>query len=457
MRFIRFDSVGGASGDMILAALFGLGVDPTAVEECLRGAVRDEFRIRTEIVHSCGVSGTRVTVEIPDFADTHLSCSARHSHHLHVQEGHSHHRDAASADFPDRHSAACHSHRTFSDIRRIIEGSSLVQGIKTDAVAVFSALAKAEGTVHGKPSEEVSFHEVGATDSIVDILGAVIGFHSLGIDSISIGPIPVGRGTVHCMHGVYPVPAPAVAQLLETYEIPVALDGGEGEMLTPTGAVLLGWWKKVPDSQLQAARLLKSANALGHRQFSDRPNLLRASLYETADITEIDPVREKWESLLRLDANLDDVSSEVLAHASDLLFQAGALDVWFTPIQMKKGRPALMMSVLTTPEKRDEHLEMVFRQTGTFGVREEQVSRCALGRRFSRVKTAGGEVTVKSGFFQGEEIHFAPEFDDCAAAAASARTTALQIYREAVAAYQSGRVLGDGADSEQQEITDGRE
>lgn len=457
MRFIRFDSVGGASGDMILAALIGLGVDPLAVTDSLRGVIQDEFQIFAENLQSYGVSGTRVTVEVPGQSEDF----ARHREHHHHPRIHHQNESLPNAtgcpnDLKD-HSHGGHHHRSFADIRKMIETSKLPQDVKINAVAVFSALADAEGAVHGKPPEEISFHEVGATDSIVDILGAAIGFHILGIESISIGPIPIGSGTVCCAHGIYPVPAPAVTKLLETYKIPVKLDGGEGEMLTPTGAVLLGWWKKVPSEQLRSACLLKSANALGHRKFPDRPNLLRASLYETNDGNEIETIAEKAETLIRLDANLDDTSGEILAHSAEILFQTGALDVWFTPIQMKKGRPAVMISVLTTPNKRADLIETIFRQTGTFGVRETLLARYALDRRFSQVVTSGGKVAVKSGFFRGEEVQFAPEFADCAAAAASAGTTAVKIYREAVAEYQNGNIIGSKVPRNEKETTDERE
>ena len=457
MRFIRFDSVGGASGDMILASLIGLGVDPLDVTESLRGVIQDEFQIITENLQSHGISGVRVTVEIPEQNGCHVQNLEHHCccHHDHHQDELVPETSKLPHDSRD-HFHREHHHRSFADIRKMIETSKLPQGVKVNAVAVFSALADAEGAVHGKPPEEVSFHEVGATDSIVDILGAAIAFHILGIDSISMGPIPVGSGTVRCAHGIYPVPAPAVTKLLETHKIPVKLDGGEGEMLTPTGAVLLGCWKKIPSGQIQSAHLLKSANALGHRIFSDRPNLLRASLYETNDRGEIEAIAEKTETLIRLDANLDDTSGEILAHSAEILFQTGALDVWFSPIQMKKGRPATMISVLTTPSKREELIETIFRQTGTFGVRETLLARYALDRQFSQVMTSGGKVAVKSGFFRGEEVQFAPEFADCVAAAASSGTTATKIYREAVAEYQIGNIIGGKVPLNEKETADER-
>lgn len=436
MRFIRFDSVGGASGDMILGTLIGLGIEPSYIERELSSLIPGEFHLHVCRRHSHGIEGIQVSVEIPGEAEGEIHSPEDERHH---------HRHSEHHDQTDRSSP--HHHRTFAEIREMIGRSSLSTAVKRDAVAVFRALAEAEGTVHGKLPEEVSFHEVGAVDSIVDIVGAVIGLHSLGIEAISIGPIPVGSGTVRCAHGVYPVPAPAVAALIETFRLPISFDGEEYEMLTPTGAVLLGWWKKVSGAEIRSAHVLKSANALGKREFSDRPNLLRASLLETERIGAASSSEETVEDLLRFDANIDDVTGEILSRAADLLFQAGALDVWFSPIQMKKGRPAVMLSVLARPVQREMLLEIIFRQTGTFGVREVLLNRYALGRKYTQVKTSAGNVTVKTGIWRGEDIHFAPEFDDCAAAAQKADLPVRQIYRQAVAEYLAGRITS-GEDGE---------
>ncbi len=444
MKFIRFDSVGGASGDMILGGLIGLGIDPSFVERKLSSLIPGEFRLHTKRLQSHGVEGVQVTVEIPEGEDGIIHPhKGKHRSHPHLG-----HHDSA---YHSHH----HQHRSFAEIREMIGRSGLSDGERKDALMVFRALAEAEGFVHGKPAEEVSFHEVGAVDSIVDIVGAVIGFHALGIEAISIGPIPVGYGTVRCAHGIYPVPAPAVTVLLESFQIPVSLDGEECEMLTPTGAVLLGCWKKVSDTEIRSVKLLKSANAFGKREFSNRPNLLRASLMETDSVGTVVAPKECAEELLRFDANLDDVTGEILSCAADLLFRAGALDVWFTPIQMKKGRPAVVLSVLAKPELREKLLEIIFRQTGTFGVRETILNRYALDRKYRFVKTSGGDVAVKTGIWHGEEIHFAPEFDDCATASQKVNIPVRQIYRQAVAEYLAGRTFLEENSDSVKEKTDG--
>ncbi|MGI5831016.1 MAG: nickel pincer cofactor biosynthesis protein LarC [Thermoguttaceae bacterium] len=468
MKFIRFDSVGGASGDMILGVLIGLGVPSEVIEDALRSLIPGEFHIRTEVVPSYGIWGTRVTVELPQGDDVHshvpnrdLGSEPAHKHASHHRVSHcqklQNQEHAANLErFHDRvdHGAhAGHHHRSFADIRKMIESSSLSAEVKQDAVAVFCALAVAEGAVHGTPPEKVLFHEVGAVDSIVDIVGAVFAFHYLGIEAITVGPIPLGTGSVQCAHGIYPVPAPAVVALLETFRLRFSLDGAEGEMLTPTGAALLGWWRKVPEFQILSATVEKSANALGHREYPDRPNLLRGFLVEVPDFPRRSSIAETSETLVQLDVNLDDVSGEILSDAAKRLLDAGALDVWFTPIQMKKGRPAVMLSLLLPPNRRDALLEMIFLQTGSFGVREEIVRRYALRRRFQRVMTSGGEVTIKTAQGDGKEIHFAPEFDECRIAAEAVGTSSMKIYREAVHEYLSGRIIDRKTPESSEEIT----
>ena len=320
--------------------------------------------------------------------------------------------------------------------------------------SVFTALAQAEGEIHGKAPEEVTFHEVGATDSIVDLVGAVIGFHQLHLDGISVSPIPVGSGNVVCAHGVYPIPAPATAALLRRFHLPVSLDGEECEMLTPTGAALLGFWKKIPASALQEASIVQTAHSLGHHAMKNRPNLLRATLYETSGdakftafsptdprtaacaAVEVNDDGEKSEVLIQWEANIDDTGGEIMSAAAKNLFALGALDVWFTPILMKKGRPGNLLGVLTKPESREKILYEIFRQTGTFGVRETRILRHALARRWKTVETRFGSVRIKIGSRSGVDLHFSPEFADCEKAAEASGASVMEVYQEAVAAIR---------------------
>ena len=418
MRWIRFDSVGGASGDMILAALIGLGADVRILQERLESIFPDPFTLRLENASSHGLYGQKMTVVLEN--------EGRH-HHEQKPDGCDHHHHEPGHPHEHHH----HEHRSFADIRDLINASPLEEKVKGSAIGIFRLLAEAEGAVHQRPPEEVHFHEVGAADSIIDIVGAVVGFHLLEIDAIEVGPVPVGSGTVHCAHGQIPVPAPAVVELLKLGAFPVASDSEPCEMLTPTGAAILSYWPKAPKTgQIQ---ILKSTHAFGHRAMFNRPNLLRATLCQS-DSTPVPGYRT--ETLYQLQCNLDDISSELTAEAARCLFDSGALDVWITPILMKKGRAAQMLSALVASDKRDAVLTAIFEQTGTFGVREEVVNRYALERRFVRVATRFGDIRVKVGSLNGRRLTASPEFDDCQRASRQNNVPLTEVYDEARSVFR---------------------
>ena len=321
----------------------------------------------------------------------------------------------------------------------MIQESDLPDEVKKDSIAIFFTLAEAEGEIHSKKPEEVNFHEVGATDSIIDIVGSVLAFRQLNVQGVLLSPIPTGSGQVECAHGVYPIPAPATASLLRKFRLPVSLDGEECEMLTPTGAVLLGFWRaNYPViGPLSDGVMIKTGHSLGHQEMKNRPNLLRVTLWETSTESEtLGENDQKSEELIEMEANLDDVSGEILGAAVTELFRLGALDVWLTPILMKKGRPGHLLGVLVPPSKRQETLTAIFRLTGTFGVRESRVLRHALARRWETVETKSGPIRIKIGSFDGTDLHFAPEFDDASAASMKTGRPLPEIYREALAVFQ---------------------
>ncbi|MDO5113115.1 MAG: nickel pincer cofactor biosynthesis protein LarC [Planctomycetia bacterium] len=405
-RILRWDSVGGASGDMILNALLSLcqkvGIPQEAVEAPLHELIPEPFSFSWETTSSHGMSGKVLRVEIP------------HSHEERPHHHHAHH----------------HHHRTFADIRKMIEESTLPPRVQELSVAVFSALAQAEGEVHGMPAENVHFHEVGATDSLVDMVGACLAYDLLEVEGISLSPLPVGSGMVHCAHGTYPLPAPATALLLENHQLPVSLDNEEGEMLTPTAAALFAVWPRMDIST--GMRVTASVNAFGHRKMISRPNLLRATLYEPL-LSETS--EEKTETLYQLECNLDDVSGEQLSAAMHVLFATGARDVWFSPLTMKKQRPGVLLGVLTDGEHRQKMVETLFRHSGTFGVREIPVLRHSLKRRWEDVTTRWGKIRMKIGTWQGEDLRFTPEFDDCQKIALAENLPWEVVAREAVRTF----------------------
>ncbi len=332
----------------------------------------------------------------------------------------------------------------------MIAESPLDEKTKRDAIAAFEALAVAEAEAHQKPVDEVHFHEVGAVDSLVDTVGCVLALNALGVDGISLSPLPVGEGTFRCAHGVYPLPAPATSILLRNYGLPTSSDNERCEMLTPTAAALFAVWEKktIPTG----ARIVATANSFGTRKMQNRPNLLRASIYETDNaVGEIaktpvkSPESEKssaWEArynvetLYELATNVDDATGERLATVATALFDAGALDVWTTPILMKKGRPACKLSALVAAERREAVVDAIFRTSGTFGVRETTVRRRSLARRWETVQTSFGSIRVKIGAtLDGETLTASPEFDDVDEAARKAGVPFDRVYREAAARH----------------------
>ena len=388
MKIVRFDSVGGASGDMILGALIGLGADCDVIARELDRLLPGHFTLSVEQLSSYGIAGVRATVSLPE-ADHHH----HHDHdHDHEHDHHHHH----------------HDHHAFREIRALIENSGLPEAVKRSSVEVFSLLAEVEGKIHGKAPEEVSFHEVGAVDSIVDIVGSCLALHLLGVDAISVSPLPTGSGTVHCAHGIMPVPAPATAELLKC-GLEIAPSDEPFELLTPTGAALLSAWPK--QSVPAGARVVATANSFGQRELLHTPNLLRAMLVETAS-GEASGAGE--ESVEELACNLDDCTGELVGYLTERLFAAGSLDVWTEAIQMKKQRPGVKLCALVRPEQREAVLAELFRESPTLGVRISPMRRRTLARSSGTVETPYGSVRVKFARGTGGELLSAkPEFEDC--------------------------------------------
>ncbi|MCK4982994.1 MAG: nickel pincer cofactor biosynthesis protein LarC [Victivallaceae bacterium] len=374
MKIIRFDSVGGASGDMILGALIGLGVDVEELNTELKNLLPDEFLIKSKPWQSHGINnGIQVEVEIHE-----------HTHHHH------------------------HHGRDFNDIKSLIEDSGLPSKVKAMSLKVFGGLAEAEGKVHNKPAGEVHFHEVGAVDSIVDIVGCCLAFHKLGAEAISVSPLPTGTGTFKCRHGTYPLPAPATLEMLKL-GLQSAPTDEPFELVTPTGAALLAI---LPKAEIPAdAAILKSSDSFGHRELNNRPNLLRASLYESSKI------QEGKCKLTILETNIDDSTPELIGYVFNKLLKAGALDVWTQPIGMKKQRPGVLLSVLCSQDLKAELLELILTETTSFGAREYEVTRHCMQHRFEEKETPYGKIRIKIASFKGRDLTRSPEFSDCAALA----------------------------------------
>jgi uncharacterized protein (TIGR00299 family) protein len=412
-KYIRFDSVGGASGDMMLAALVAIGADLQAIEQALNAFFPEQLHLQCEAASASGLNGLRVGVEVKNEKLKAKSGEWQHAH----QQGHQHE----------------HHHRGLKEIEALLKTSPLSETTKERALAVFRALAEAEAKIHNTSLEAVHFHEVGAWDSIADIVGSCLALEQLGVCGVSCGPLPAGIGTISCRHGEMPNPAPATQELLAGMRV-IQTDE-PFELVTPTAAALLGvltrCLEKVPDETV----IEKSGFGFGRRTLNHRPNVLRATLMsEAREQGSGDRVQgsgspkfQAGEALLVLEANLDDCNPEWIASLVPVLLEQGALDVWQTPVVMKKGRAGIVLSVLAPEGCAATLRETIFKGTTTFGIRYYPVQREILERCFEQVKTPYGEVPVKLGFYKGEVITRSPEHDACEALAKAHGVTVRQV------------------------------
>ena len=397
MKYLYFDSIGGASGDMLLSAFADLGMSMAEVERDVSALPIGAFHIEAQSATDHGLRGTRVSVQIPDSPD--------HSHH---------------------HGHAGHHGHGLADMERIISaGTHLPEPVRQQAMEVFRRIAAAEARAHGTTPDQVHFHEVGAVDSLVDIVGNCLTLHRLGIDAVAVAPLPMGQGTITCDHGVYPSPAPATVELLRGF--PISATDEPFELVTPTGAALLTTWKSI-DRIPEGARLQGIGCGLGHHALHHRPNLLRAMVF-TAEPASPVPA----DTCLVLECNLDDTTAELMGLLSTRLMDSGALDVFFTSIHMKKNRPGVLLSVLCEPLKKDILLDLIFRESTTLGVREYETRRTVLDRRMTGVTTPYGTIAVKVGTWKGQAVTWAPEMEDCVRAAHQHGKPVREVYEAAFA------------------------
>ena len=359
---------------MVMGALIAAGVDGQALKCELEKLNLPEFELGVEKVDRSGISSTHVDVRIPDEK----------------------------------------KHRHLPEIERIISESVLSDGVKNRAVAIFRRLAEAEATVHGIELGKVHFHEVGALDAIIDIVGACIGFEMLGIEQFACSKIHVGSGFVDMAHGKFPVPPPAVAELLK--DVPFYSTEIDGELITPTGAAIIATvcnsYGRIPELKLEV-----SGYGAGTRTYDKFPNVLRLMIGEAKHFGR---VYSESEELSLLETNIDDLSPQILGHFMERALEEGALDCWFTPIQMKKNRPATLVSVLCGAADEARFLDLLYRETSTIGVRIQRVARHSLDREMSTVKTGFGEIAVKTAYLGDEAVNSKPEFEDIKATAAAA-------------------------------------
>jgi uncharacterized protein (TIGR00299 family) protein len=325
----------------------------------------------------------------------------------------------------DREAEHRHGHRPYVEVRALLYGAPLGAAVRERAQAIFRVLAEAEGHVHGVPPEAVHFHEVGAVDSLVDVVGTALGFDHLGVDAIHASPLPLGRGSVQTRHGLLPVPSPATVEVLRG-RAAVRLEDGAAELVTPTGAAIVAALARPgPPPELRIAGV---GYGCGDRILPDRPNVLRIIVGEPAVATGHDEI-------VSLETNVDDLNPELFDHVMARLFAAGARDVSLTPIQMKKNRPATLLRVLGDPADTDALAAIVFQETSTLGIRYHRMHRLTLPRQTVEVETRYGRVSVRVARAPDGTPNVAPEYESCRRAA-EARGVALKlVYQAAVAAY----------------------
>jgi hypothetical protein len=417
MKTLYLDIFSGISGDMFIGALIDLGADARKLERELKKLKLGGYHLHVARKQKSGIAGVKF--------DVHLADAHEHHHGHHPDHSHDHHHHDEN--------------RTFEEIKKLIGRSKLSAWVKKKSVAVFQRIAKAEGKIHGLPLEKVHFHEVGAVDSIVDIVGACIALELLGKPHVLAGPVVEGTGWVDCAHGRFPVPTPATLAILGARGIGVTQCDEPHELVTPTGAALLVEFAE-NFGPMQNLVAVKTGFGLGTRDHQTRPNVLRAVLGKPSTLNSQPSTALDWETdrVAVLETNLDDVSGEILGYFVEAALAAGALDVFHTPIQMKKNRPGVLLAVLCAETDADKFSEMILRETSAFGVRRTLAERRKLRREFTKIKTPFGEVTLKIGRLNGKVIQAAPEFESCKKLAVQAKIPLKRIYETVLKAIKSG-------------------
>jgi pyridinium-3,5-bisthiocarboxylic acid mononucleotide nickel chelatase len=384
MKVLYIDAFSGISGDMTVGALLALGVPLDLIQQQLNLLPLEGYAIRSAPRHVNGIAATKFDVEV---------------------------------------SAHGHTHRAFRSIRSMLESSKMEPATQRRALAIFERLAEAEGLVHGVAPDDVEFHEVGAVDSIVDIVASAAGVTTLGVEAIYVSALPLGSGVVQSQHGPLPVPAPATVELLLGF--PVRTGDGVGELVTPTGAAIVA--ALATAGTAPELRIQRVGYGAGERTLKDRPNLLRLVLGERVDASG-------HEDLLVIETNIDDLNPELYDYVMERLLSAGARDVYLAPVHMKKNRPGIVLSVLCDDRDREQLSAMILNETSAIGVRYHPVRRRILDRIISEVGTAYGSVRVKVALAPDGHRNVAPEYDDCKRLAAQQGVPIKRVYQAALAA-----------------------
>jgi uncharacterized protein (TIGR00299 family) protein len=436
MKTLYLDIFSGISGDMFIGALLDLGVPFEKLERELSKLGLLDFHLHAARKHKSSIEGVKFDVHTHDHDHKHGEHEDEHEHRHEHGHGHDHEHGHAQMH---RHGTELHTHehghhshkhgRTYREIRELINRSALSPWVKEKSNAVFARIARAEGKIHGKPAEEVHFHEVGAVDSIVDIVGGCIGLELLGKPRVVAASVVEGTGFIQCAHGRFPIPAPATIAIFAERGVSISQCEEGHELVTPTGAAILAEFAEefglmrdmIPE---------KIGYGLGERENKTRPNVLRAVLGRSG---ASDGENHDWETdaIAVLETNLDDINAEILGHVVEKSFSQGALDVFHTPVQMKKNRPGVILTILCAVADQDRFTELLLRETTALGVRRSQCERRKLKREIVSVKTEFGAVEIKVGRLDGRVIQASPEYESCRRVAETEGMPIKQVYQAA--------------------------
>ncbi len=410
---------------MFLGALVDSGVPFEVLQDAVAaldlGAQLELRRVDRSGIDSAKIDVLTAEGELAEVA--HAAAGHEHSHDN--DHGHSH-----DHDHPHEHSHGPHVHgRSLSKIEEIIRGAGLAEGMKTIALRAFQLLGNAEAKIHNVPVETIHFHEVGAVDAIADIVGVAAGCHWLAVDRWICSPLNVGGGHVHCAHGKFPVPAPATLELLR--DLPIYSSGVQKELVTPTGAALLRALD-VSSSVFPAMSMNATGYGAGSKEIPGQPNVLRLVVGEPFEVK-----RSPAGRVGIIETTIDDATPELLSYVADCLLAAGASDVYRTPIQMKKGRVGIQLTILCSPDRAEALQKLVFLETTTLGLRYREEEKKSLVRSFASVETEWGNIRIKVGLLDGEVVNYAPEYEDCRAIAERHAVPLKQVMQAAVSAWRA--------------------
>ena len=437
-KTLYLETSSGISGDMFVAAMIDLGADPEALERALNSIPADGFMVEISSVKKSGIACCDFNVILDAAHENHdhdmaylygpapvtAAAPQEEAHHCHCHaDEEAHYCHGHGGEEPHHHHDHEHHHhgRHLAEILDIIDATDMTDSAKALAGKMFHIVAEAESLAHHMPLEEVHFHEVGAIDSIVDIIAAAVTFDSLGITDVIIPCLTEGRGTVRCQHGVLPVPVPATMNIIEAYDMPLTIMEAKGEYVTPTGAAIAA--AICTTHQLpKAFRIVATGLGAGKRAYTERTNILRAYLIEG------NAMEEGKDEIVKLETDIDDSTGEALGYTIDRLMQAGALDVHYSPVYMKKNRPAWELTVICKKSRMEELEDIIFKETTTIGIREfPSVMRSILHRNQKQVETPFGIAEVKEVALPGER-RFYPEYESVKAIAEKEHLPFAEVY-----------------------------